>query len=323
MRHLSLFTGSGIGDYAAEQCGIETVGQCESDPVCLYWLRKRWPNVPKIEDVRNVTAVELDRLGILPVDLISGGFPCQDISTAGKGAGIHGEQSGLWFEMRRVIGEVRPPWVLIENVPALRSRGADRVLADLEAEGYTCEAVVVGAWAVGAPHKRDRVWIVGRLEHAPQSGIGRVDSRPVRTGEEGAARRGDGHVDQRNEDMGNSESGGAPAAEQPERLREPEQASETAADAGYRHNGIDGCSEPGGCAVARWPARPGELQHEWEAPRLTQRGVGCAVDELSTRVHTRANKSMLRILGNAWVYPLAQIIYQWIAEQGAQDGQVQ
>lgn len=148
MRHLSLFTGSGIGDYAAEQCGIKTVAQCEIDDCCRYCLGKMFPNAIQFKDVKDVSSAELDRHGLLPVDIISGGFPCTDISCAGKGEGIHGKQSGLWFEMRRIIGEVRPQWVLAENVPALRSRGSDRVLSDLEEEGYTCWTSVVGAWAV-------------------------------------------------------------------------------------------------------------------------------------------------------------------------------
>src|SRR5262249_35665923 len=117
-------------------------------------------------------------------DLIAGGFPCQDISAAGKGAGIGGTRSGLWFEMARIIAGVRPAWVLVENVPALRARGADRVLADLEEIGYTCWPFVVGAWAVGAPHRRDRVWIV-----AHRDGGGRRIDRAAATGRDREARR--------------------------------------------------------------------------------------------------------------------------------------
>ena len=160
MRHLSLFSGSGIGDYAAEQCGIETIAQCEIDDCCRYCLGKMFLGALQFKDVKDVSIESLKRHGLLPVDIISGGFPCTDISCAGKGKGLHGKQSGLWYEMLRIIREVRPAWVLIENVPALRSRGADRVLSGMEEAGYTCEPLVVGAWAVGAPHKRDRVWIV-------------------------------------------------------------------------------------------------------------------------------------------------------------------
>jgi DNA (cytosine-5)-methyltransferase 1 len=141
---------------AAKAAGIETVAWCESDPACQLALRKLWPDVIGFEDVRHVSTDALCGNGIEPgtIDLISGGFPCQDISTAGKGAGIEGKRSGLWYEMLRIIEQARPRWVLAENVPALKGRGADTVLAGLEAAGYTAWPLVVGAWAFGAPHKR-------------------------------------------------------------------------------------------------------------------------------------------------------------------------
>lgn len=165
MNHLSLFTGSGIGDYAAEQCGIRTVAQCECEPACCYCLERMFPRSQLFRDVRDVTVSALRER----IEIISGGFPCQDISTAGKGAGLSGERSGLWFEMRRVVDEIKPAWVLAENVPALRVRGADRVLADLEELGYTCWPCVVGAEEAGLRHRRKRVWIVaysGSERHA-------------------------------------------------------------------------------------------------------------------------------------------------------------
>lgn len=162
MRHLSLFSGSGIGTLAAQAVGIETVAHAENDPACCYCLERLWPGVRLFRDVRDVTDESVADLR--PVDIISGGFPCTDISTAGKGAGLGTEEnptrSGLWYEFARVIREVRPTWVLLENVFALRVRGGDRVCQDLEASGYTWEAVVVGADDVGAPHRRKRVWIV-------------------------------------------------------------------------------------------------------------------------------------------------------------------
>ncbi len=159
MRHLSLFTGSGIGDHVAEMCGIETVAQCENDSACLYCLERLFPHAKQFRDVKDVTDDALRSLGT--IDIISGGFPCQNISGAGKGEGIEGEKSILWFEMLRIITAARPTWVLVENVPALRVRGADVVLAGLEELGYTCWPLVVGAWATGQAHQRNRIWIVG------------------------------------------------------------------------------------------------------------------------------------------------------------------
>ena len=100
------------------------------------------------------------------IDLICGGFPCQDISVAGKGAGIGGSRSGLWTEYARIIGEVRPRYVIVENVAALLDRGLERVLGDLAALGYDAEWHCIPASAVGAPHRRDRVWIVAYAHHA-------------------------------------------------------------------------------------------------------------------------------------------------------------
>lgn len=139
---------------------FQTVAFCEINPFCREVLKKHWPGAPVFEDVTKLTAADVGS-----VDMITGGFPCQDISCAGKGAGLGTDdspsgRSGLWFEMLRLVRECRPAWVLAENVPALYSRGYDVVAAGLEAAGYSVRPVVVGAWAVGAPHKRDRVWIV-------------------------------------------------------------------------------------------------------------------------------------------------------------------
>ena len=160
MRNLSLFTGSGIGDYAAEQCGIETVAQCENDQACLYCLERLFPHAKQFKDVRDVSVESLREL--LPIDIISGGFPCQDISTAGRGDGIEGSRSGLWREMFRIIRQVRPTWLLIENVPSIRVRGVDRVIAPLERIGYTCWPLVVGVAACGGDVPRERLWLVAR-----------------------------------------------------------------------------------------------------------------------------------------------------------------
>ena len=156
---LDLFSGIGGFSLGLERAGMRTVAFCEIEPFCRSVLEKHWPNVPIYEDVRTLTAEGLRTDGIA-VDVICGGFPCQDISIAGKGAGIEGERSGLWSEYARIIGEVRPRYVIVENVAALLGRGIDRVLGDLAALGYDAEWHCIPASAVGAPHRRDRVWIV-------------------------------------------------------------------------------------------------------------------------------------------------------------------
>jgi DNA (cytosine-5)-methyltransferase 1 len=161
---LDLFSGIGGFSLGLERTGgFETVAFCEIEPYPRAVLAKHWPNVPCYDDVRTLTAERLAADGI-SVDVICGGFPCQDISTAGRGAGIDGERSGLWREYARLIGELRPRYVIVENVAALLGRGLDRVLGDLAAFGFDAEWHCIPASAVGAPHRRDRIWIVA---HAP------------------------------------------------------------------------------------------------------------------------------------------------------------
>ncbi|MDB5349468.1 MAG: (cytosine-5-)-methyltransferase [Planctomycetota bacterium] len=172
LRVLDLF--SGIGGFALglERAGMETVAFCERDGYACRVLRKEWPAVPIFEDVRTLTARRLKSHGITP-NVICGGFPCQDVSNAGKGRGLDGERSGLWREYARLIREVRPRYAIVENVAALRSRGLDRVLGDLAALGYDAEWHCIPAADVGAPHLRDRIWIVAY----PHGDRGRVELR--------------------------------------------------------------------------------------------------------------------------------------------------
>ena len=163
MRFGSLFAGIGGLDLGLERAGMECAWQVEIDPYAIRVLEKHWPEVTRHEDVRECGSANLD-----PVDLICGGFPCQDISYAGKGAGIEGERSGLWSEFYRIICELRPRFVLVENVTALLSRGLGRVLGDLAASGYDAEWESLPAAAFGAPHARPRVFI---LAHTAMHGI--------------------------------------------------------------------------------------------------------------------------------------------------------
>jgi len=150
----SLFAGIGGFDLGLERAGMTCKWQVEIDPFCRKVLEKHWPNVKRYEDVRTVGRASLE-----PVDLICGGFPCQDISNAGKRAGIDGERSGLWSEFHRIICELRPRFVLVENVAALLVRGIGRVLGDLAACGYDAEWEVLSACAFGAPHSRERLFL--------------------------------------------------------------------------------------------------------------------------------------------------------------------
>jgi DNA (cytosine-5)-methyltransferase 1 len=159
MNVLDLFSGIGGFSLGLERAGMRTVAFCEIEPFARRVLARHWPGVPIYDDVRTLTADRLRTDGIA-ADVICGGFPCQDISLAGPGEGIEGARSGLWSEYARLIGEVRPRYVIVENVAALLGRGLDRVLADLAALGFDAEWHCIPASAVGAPHRRDRVWLV-------------------------------------------------------------------------------------------------------------------------------------------------------------------
>jgi len=151
---LDLFSGIGGFSLGLERVGFRTVQFVEIDEWCRSRLAKNWPGMPIHDDIRTFHPSR-------HVHLVCGGFPCTDVSSANtQGKGIDGEQSGLVWEMLRVIGEARPDWVVIENSPNLRTRGADRVLDELERQGYACWPLVVGARHVGAPHRRDRVWLI-------------------------------------------------------------------------------------------------------------------------------------------------------------------
>jgi DNA (cytosine-5)-methyltransferase 1 len=151
----SLFAGIGGFDLGLERSGMQCKWQVEIDPYCQRVLRKHWPDVQRYSDIRLCGRHNLET-----VDVVCGGFPCQDISNAGKRAGIDGERSGLWSEFFRIICELRPRYVIVENVAALLIRGIDRVLGDLASVGYDAEWRVLSARQFGASHRRERVFIL-------------------------------------------------------------------------------------------------------------------------------------------------------------------
>lgn len=167
----SLFAGIGGIDLGLERAGMVCKWQVEIDDYASKVLAKHWPNVARFRDVRECGS------GNLPyVDLVAGGFPCQDISYAGRGAGLDGKRSGLWYEFARIIGEIRPRYVLVENVPALLARGIGNVLGSLASFGYDAEWDCIPAAAIGAPHRRDRIFIVAhtqsiQFQEQPYAGI--------------------------------------------------------------------------------------------------------------------------------------------------------
>jgi len=150
----SLFSGIGGFDLGLEKAGMICKWQCEIDPFCNKVLAKHWPNVKRYGDIKEIGGYNLET-----VDLICGGFPCQPFSFAGKRRGKKDDRY-LWPEMLRVIAEVKPAWVIGENVPGIIHMELDKALSDLEAEGYETQTLIIPACAVDAPHRRDRIWIL-------------------------------------------------------------------------------------------------------------------------------------------------------------------
>lgn len=174
MHELALFAGAGGGILAGQLLGWRTIAACEIEPypraVLLHNQKLgNLPHFPIWDDIRTLDGTPFREY----IDIVTGGFPCQDISSAGKGAGITGTRSGLWSEMHRIIREVRPRYAFMENSPMLTSRGLGRVLGDLAEIGYHAAWLVLGAADCGAPHRRDRIWILAEdIPHSLQQRCG-------------------------------------------------------------------------------------------------------------------------------------------------------
>lgn len=279
----SLFSGIGGLELGLELAGVgHTVWQVECDPFCRQVLAKHWPKTERFDDVRNVGKHNLKY-----VDVICGGFPCQDISFAGKGAGLAGERSGLWSEYLRIVGEIRPRFVVVENVAALRQRGLDVVLGNLTEAGYDAIWFPLRASDVGAPHRRERLFILAYPAEL------RCDRNPTESRS----------VDQGENQGGMQKSEGGGALGNPKSQRWGWQRAKTC-----RQGDVGGSScntgesrdmpfvEPRlGRAVDgiprwldRWPSRPGEEQEGWETPRIVE-------GKIDNKTHR------LKALGNAVV----------------------
>lgn len=291
MRFLSLFSGIGLFDLGLENAGWEAAGQCEIEAFPREVLNYHWPKVPKFEDVQDVTG-DLVRERCGRIDAIVGGFPCQDISTAGKGAGLAGARSGLYWQIHRLAAELCPTWLLLENVPALRTRGADAVLLSLAEIGYVAWPLVVGAWAVGAPHRRDRVWVLAYADAA----IRRADAQRWRD-------------DRNRDDTGREETPGRFELCRDEAMADADVARPQEHSCEPRHNGEERAATIG--SGGRWPARPGESQYGWEEPRTeteAECALGFATHGSPKRLARYWRGEALKAIGNALVAQIPEMI---------------
>lgn len=313
MRVLDLFSGIGGFSLGLERAGMTTVAFCEIDPFCRRVLAKHWPGVPIFEDIRELDG---DAIGH-GVDLVCGGFPCQPWSLAGRRGGNEDDRH-LWPEMRRVVGAVRPRWVIGENVPGLddqRYMALDGVLADLEALGYQALPLEIPACAVDAPHLRKRLWIVA---HTPGAGRDAAGCSSEAVSESGAIERSarccDGDVADRDD-----------ARPQGHR-RNGECAGECAAGQGGDERGAVECAEIVGWREGRpehevWSGRPASAEpggsgwaaaewiggHDGKA-RRAQPGLRLLADGVPERV------ARLKALGNAVVPQVVERIGRAIME---------
>lgn len=240
----SLFTGIGGLDLGFERAGFHVRWMVEANPFCRDVLAQRWPGVPCYEDAR-MSIAQWRR--VEPVDVIIGGFPCQDVSDAGMRTGLTGARSGLWWCLRRAARVVGPSFLVVENVPGLFARGFDTVLGSLARLRFDAEWATIRASDVQAPHRRKRVFIV-----AYPDGSGFSEQRERRLLDRQRAAFGhdvDGRDPVVADTSGTGSQGGG--SDQPSRWRE---------SAALR---ADRCAD----AWPGWPARPGEPQHDWEPPR--------------------------------------------------------
>lgn len=293
MNVLDLFSGIGGFSLGLERAGMKTVAFCEMDEHCHKVLRKNWPEVPIVNDVKKlnlktIEAIQLEaercarsshELSSPPrfknIDLICGGFPCQDISVAGKKEGLKGERSGLWKEFKRLIKEIEPRYAVIENVANLRANGLKEVITDLWKIGYDCEWHIISARSIGAPHLRERIWIIAYPSSKSLEGqriTSRVREKPSSTNgnndNEGQLHLAHGH------DF---------------RLWKPFASEEE--------------------AQRRWTETASSISH-WKEDQ----SIVCGVDDGISRGMDRARKQRIKQLGNAVLPQIPELIGKAIME---------
>lgn len=314
----SLFAGIGGLELGLEWAGFgPTLWQVERDAYAARVLARHWPSAKRYDDVRTVGKHNLQS-----VDILCGGFPCQDLSFAGKGAGLNGGRSGLWREFARIIGEIRPAYVVVENVAALLGRGLGDVLGDLAALGYDAQWDCIPASAMCAPHRRDRIFIVGyaKSEHRRRRPRKTRSSRHAGGPGFGLANSALSQCIRDCPSIGDeSEVSGARGASslayttgaRPQRTKRG--ASGESAQCAINkkqpiiESGLGGTVDGFSRWLDRgWPSRPSEPQKAWEAPRVT--------DGATDR------RARIKALGNAVVPQVGYIVGQMIVAMETAEG---
>jgi len=283
--HGSLFSGIGGIDLGFEWAGIETRWQVEIDEYCQKLLSIRFPHTEKFTDVRKVGVHNLEK-----VDIISGGFPCQDISVSNpKAVGIEGERSGLWTELHRVISELRPRFAFIENVPMLTIRGGTRVISDLAEIGYDAEWQTVGADDVGAWHRRKRIWIVAYSQRDDGTNGIRTSTRKIEKRSYDTKKRpqnsnqfsGSSKMSEPiSEDVSHSEHNGSSTADgQREKIESPKPTRKKSIGEFERRSDIQNPSRGEGRLSSYWKIEPnvGRVAHGIPSRMDRLKGIGNAV----------------------------------------------
>jgi len=324
MRIGSLFSGIGGLELGLERAGLgPVIWQCEIDPFARQVLAKHWPNTRRFEDVRSVDE------NAPAVDLICGGFPCQDLSYAGNGAGLEGARSGLWFEYLRIVRALRPRFVVVENVPALLSRGLGVVLGGLAEGGYDAQWDCIPAQAVGAPHRRDRIFVVAwrvsdpirhPLRFQPERGQGPAQAADGRNAELE-------HVGGALADADSRQRGRPPACGE-HRRHDPQWGGTTSGTLADRNEGgrepkrlgdlLNGERSPRGDEahgrdLPYWPPAPNDVRAWGRLPVEAQPAI-CRV---AYGIPPGVDRARLRALGNAVVPQVAEVIGRAIVEAAA------
>ncbi|GED71205.1 hypothetical protein BRE01_49070 [Brevibacillus reuszeri] len=301
MRMLSLFAGIGGIDLAAHWAGIETVAFCEIEPFCQQVLQKHWPGVPIFDDVRTINKQQLIEEGVIgderAIDIICGGYPCQPFSNSGQRLGEEDDRH-LWPEMLRLIRELRPTWVLGENVDGHVTLGLDTVLADMDKAGYTARAFVIPAAAVGAPHQRKRVFVVGYSKRSRRSWEPRRGTEQITA---------DGHIELEEGVLADAKCLRQSRQRKPIKslYKTPNREGETSGTIDVRFRSkwsiksrvggdLNGLSD--WLDRLKWPAAKGEEQHDWEPPRV--------ISGLESKVREARLKALGNAVNPAQVFPV-------------------